>query len=51
MYRGARIVQQTAGHAGVGALLGLALGMGTPLGIIVLGFFPPSLLTAEYPDP
>lgn len=48
-YRGARVVQQPAGCAGVGTLLGLALGMGTPLGTLVLGFFSP-LSIAEYPD-
>lgn len=49
MYRGADIMHQPGGHVGMGALLGLALGMGTVLGILVWVFFS-SLFIAEYPD-
>lgn len=37
MDRGARIVRQPGGVPELGTLLGWALGVGTPLGILVLG--------------
>lgn len=49
MYGGAHIMHQPGGHVGVGALLGLALGMRTALGILVWVFFF-SVFIAEYPD-